>query len=67
MVRPRQAKVTASVRFEDEIHEAIEILRCKLELSAKAQFPGAQVTVSEVIRMLIIDGLQRHKVLEVRK
>lgn len=66
-MRPRQAKVTASVRFEDEVHEAIEILRCKLELSAKTRFPGAQVTVSEVIRMLIIDGLKRHDVLEARK
>lgn len=65
-VRVSRERVTASVRFEDYIHEALEVLRCNLETRAKTAIPGAKVTISEVVRMLVIEGLERHGALERR-
>lgn len=61
--RKDRERTVASIRFEDEIHEALELLRCRVERTARVSIPGARVTLSDVVRMLIVEGLERHQVL----
>jgi len=61
--RKSAERSVASIRLEDEIHEALEELRCRLELQGKDAMITSRVSLSDVVRLLIVDGLRIRGVL----